>query len=94
MPIGNMVPNRGNAMTNLWLRHCWSAGTEPVRTTERRPRVLRDDSMAVHTPEIAAGNHRYRRLYIGIDIFDADERPMSPTEEQLCAAILEHRGKR
>ena len=31
---------------------------------------------------------------IGIDIFDADERPMSPTEEQLCAAILEHRGKR
>ena len=41
-----------------------------------------------------AGNHRYRRLYIGIDIFDADERPMSPTEEQLCAAILEHRGKR
>lgn len=30
---------------------------------------------------------------IGIDIFDADERPMSPTEELLCAAILEHRGR-
>lgn len=30
---------------------------------------------------------------IGIDIFDADERPMSPTEELLCAAILKHRGR-
>ncbi|WP_092012229.1 HNH endonuclease [Brevibacterium siliguriense] len=31
---------------------------------------------------------------VGIDIFDADERPMSPTEELLCAAILEHRNRR
>ncbi|MGO3069924.1 MAG: DUF222 domain-containing protein [Brevibacterium linens] len=30
---------------------------------------------------------------VGIDIVDADERPMSPTEELLRAAILEHRRR-
>ena len=30
---------------------------------------------------------------VGIDIYDADDRPMSPTEELLYAAILEQKGK-